>query len=186
MGKALRKLNRATHRDVGYFFVGMILIYSISGIAINHLDDWNPNYVVKAWEAPIYKDYNEANFNKAEAEALIEEWGINEKYRKFYWNNNGNIKVFFKNGTAIIDPINKTASIETLNRRAIFHTVNWLHYNPNSVWKWFSDIFAVALILLSITGIFILKGKNGLKWRGTILIGIGIIVPLVFLFFFYF
>ncbi len=41
-----RKWNRAVHRDFGYFFFGMVIIYALSGIAINHLDDWNPNYVV--------------------------------------------------------------------------------------------------------------------------------------------
>ena len=80
----------------------------------------------------------------------------------------------------------KEARIETLSRRAVFHTVNWLHYNPNDYWKWFSDIFAVALIILAISGMFILRGKNGLKWRGTILITTGILLPLIYLIIFYF
>ncbi|HIE15490.1 MAG TPA: hypothetical protein EYP69_01050, partial [Bacteroidales bacterium] len=42
-----RKLNRILHRDLGYFFTGMILIYAISGLAINHLRDWNPSYHVE-------------------------------------------------------------------------------------------------------------------------------------------
>ncbi len=41
-----RKWNRAIHRDFGYLFFGMTIIYALSGIAINHLDDWNPNYKV--------------------------------------------------------------------------------------------------------------------------------------------
>ena len=41
-----RKWNKAVHRDFGYFFFGMVVIYSLSGIAINHINDWNPNYVV--------------------------------------------------------------------------------------------------------------------------------------------
>ena len=27
------------HRDVGYLVVGLTLIYAISGIAVNHIDD---------------------------------------------------------------------------------------------------------------------------------------------------
>jgi hypothetical protein len=186
MGKQLRKFNRATHRDLGYFFVGMILIYSISGIAINHLDDWNPNYVVKNWTENIEIVYNEANFDASVAKELLKDWNIDGRYRKFYWNNEGNIKIFFKDGTALIDPVAQVASIETLGRRPLFHLVNWLHYNPNTYWTWFSDIFAGALILLSISGIFILKGPNGLKWRGTILVSAGLLLPLIYLLVFYF
>ncbi len=42
-----RKLIIATHRDVGYFFAGLTVIYAISGIAVNHIEDWNPNYVIR-------------------------------------------------------------------------------------------------------------------------------------------
>ena len=39
---SIRKWIRVIHRDMGYIFFGMSLIYGISGIALNHLDDWNP------------------------------------------------------------------------------------------------------------------------------------------------
>ena len=42
----LRKINRVIHRDLGYFFTGMIIIYTVSGIALNHRNDWNPNYSI--------------------------------------------------------------------------------------------------------------------------------------------
>ncbi|MBN2746761.1 MAG: PepSY-associated TM helix domain-containing protein [Bacteroidales bacterium] len=186
MGKALRKFNRATHRDLGYFFVGMIIIYSLSGIAINHLDDWNPNYVLNSWTKKVEQVYTESNFDSQTAKDLLKEWKINDRYRKFYWNTDGDIKIFFKNGTALIDVETKNVFIETLGRRPVFHAVNWLHYNPNAYWTWFSDIFAGALIILSITGMFILRGPTGLKWRGTILIGAGLLIPAIYLIIFYF
>ena len=45
--KNLRKWSRILHRDIGFFFIGTTLIYAISGIALNHLSDWNPNYSVE-------------------------------------------------------------------------------------------------------------------------------------------
>ena len=45
--KGLRKWSRILHRDIGYFFIGTTLIYGISGIALNHMSDWNPNYSVE-------------------------------------------------------------------------------------------------------------------------------------------
>jgi len=38
------------------------------------------------------------------------------------------------------------------------------------------------LIILAFTGLFILKGKNGITGRGAWLVSAGIIIPLVFLF----
>ena len=186
MGKKLRKFNRATHRDLGYFFVAMILIYAISGIAINHLDDWDPSYVVNKWEVKTSNTINKSTFSSDDAKALLKEFNIDDRYRKFYFPNDNRLKIFFKGGNIVLDIKSGEGRAETLKRRAIFHTVNWLHYNPNIYWKWFSDIFAVALIILAISGLFILKGKNGLKWRGTILMTLGIILPLVFLMLFYF
>ena len=43
----LRRLIIATHRDIGYFFAGLTVLYAISGVAVNHIDDWNPNYVIR-------------------------------------------------------------------------------------------------------------------------------------------
>jgi len=186
MGKKLRKFNRATHRDLGYFFVAMILIYSLSGIAINHIDDWDPSYVVNKWEVKTSKKIDRNTFDKEQAKALLKDLDIDDPFRKFYFPNDNRLKIFFKGGNVIIDLQSGQGHAETLKRRAIFHTVNWLHYNPNVYWKWFSDIFAVALIILAISGLFILKGKNGLKWRGTILMTLGFLLPLIFLMLFYF
>jgi len=49
-----------------------------------------------------------------------------------------------------------------------------LHYNPNKIWTWFSDVFAGALILFALTSLFMVKGKKGIMGRG------GIYTALVF------
>ena len=42
-----RKWNNILHRDIGYIIVGLTLVYGVSGIAVNHTADWNPNYTVE-------------------------------------------------------------------------------------------------------------------------------------------
>ena len=42
----LSKLNRVSHRDIGYLIAGLTIIYALSGIALNHKNDWNPNYIL--------------------------------------------------------------------------------------------------------------------------------------------
>lgn len=55
-----------------------------------------------------------------------------------------------------------------------------LHYNPGRWWTWFSDIFAVALMVITLTGLFMLKGNKGLWGRGGIELLIGIAIPILF------
>ncbi|RYE79999.1 MAG: hypothetical protein EOO74_02835, partial [Myxococcales bacterium] len=35
---------RAIHRDAGYLAVGLTLVYALSGLAVNHISDWDPNF----------------------------------------------------------------------------------------------------------------------------------------------
>ena len=39
-----RGVFRIIHRDVGYVAVALTIAYALSGIAVNHIEDWNPNY----------------------------------------------------------------------------------------------------------------------------------------------
>ena len=179
-----RKWNRMIHRDFGYFFFGMTFIYALSGIAINHISDWNPNYDI---ETTYYDISNPQQFDHADKAKVLELLALMDEditYKKHYYPRPGLLKVFVKNGSLILNTESGDASIETVRRRPIFFYVNYLHYNPGSWWLWFSDIFAGALIIIAISGIIMNKGKKGLKGRGGIYLFLGILIPLIFLFVF--
>ncbi len=178
----LRKLNRSVHRDLGYIFFFMTIIYGLSGIALNHIDDWNPSYIIKNTqitikEAPIKKE----NINRSEIISILETYAPEEKYKNHYFSSDNNLKIFIKNGNITLDIISGNGVIETSKRRPVFHQFNYLHYNPQKWWTVISDIYAVCLMLLAITGLFILKGKNGITRRGAWLTLIGVIIPIAFL-----
>ena len=66
--------------------------------------------------------------------------------------------------------------------RSIIHEMNFLHLNhPKKLWTWFADLYALALAFLSITGLFVLRGKKGISGRGAWLTGAGIMIPVCFL-----
>jgi len=176
-----RRWNRVIHRDLGYFFFGVTIIYALSGIALNHLADWNPSYVVSReavhWKSPP----KEEDVNKESILPFLDELGEEGSYKKHYFPVANRLKIFLKSGSVEVDLTNGTGFIETLKRRAIFYEVNYLHYNPKRLWTWFSDVYCVALILISITGLFVLKGKKGITGRGAWLTGFGLMIPLAFL-----
>ncbi len=176
------RLNRVLHRDLGYFFIGMTLIYAISGIAINHRKDWNPNYSIKNHEFSLSRTFEKKDINQQQIEKILEIAGEEGHYKNHYFPNDSTMRIFVNWGSVSVDLKTGESSLETIKPRPILKEVNFLHYNPGELWTWFSDIFCVALTFLAISGLFIVKGKSGLKWRGTILTALGLIVPLIFLF----
>lgn len=180
--KWLRKWSRILHRDVGYFFIGTTLIYAISGIALNHMSDWNPNYSVSLEHFTTDIDLTKSITVKENIFLLLDEVDNRKNYKKHYYPNDNNLKVFLKGGSSIVVNVsNGKGTAEYLKRRPIFYESNYLHYNPNRLWTWFSDAFAAALILFAITSFFMVKGKKGITGRGGIYTLLGFIIPLLFL-----
>lgn len=178
----LRKWSRILHRDIGYFFIGTSIIYGISGIALNHLSDWNPNYSVELKEFTTDINLENSSVIKNNITKLLDEVDDSKNYKKHYYPNENTLKIFLRGGSSIVIDINNGKGIaEYLKRRPIFYETNYLHYNPNRLWTWFSDIFAAALILFAITSLFMVKGKKGIIGRGGIYALLGILIPLLFL-----
>jgi len=177
-----RKWNRWTHRNLGYIFFGMAIVYGLSGIALNHMNDWNPDYIIKTFSfnagpAPVSTDQYESWLI-----SLVAEHTPGNPYKSYYQPREDLLKAFLKGGSITIDLTTGNAVIEKIKRRPVFREVNFLHYNkPKKLWTWFSDFFAGALILIAITGLFIVRGKKGITGQGAWLTSIGVIIPLIFL-----
>lgn len=182
----LYKLNRAIHRDFGYFFAAMTIIYALSGIGLNHRKDWNPNYIVERTEHQVKIPADLQTNEKSAVEAILKQIDQQDNYRKYYFPSTDELKVFMNGGgSVVVNLTNGKLLFENLKKRPIFNQINFLHYNPGKLWLWFSDFFCVALIMLAISGLFILKGKQGITRRGAWLTGAGIIVPIILFLMYY-
>ena len=182
-GSAFRKWSRIIHRDVSYLFAGMILIYALSGILMNHRGDLNPHYSVSLQEYQVDADLTDkTKVDKALVLTLLEPIGEADNYTKHYFPKDGQMKVFLKGGSSlVVDTRTGAAVYESLKRRPLLSDMVKLHYNPTKGWTIFSDAFAVCLILITITGMVMLKGPKGFWGRGGILFVIGVVIPVLFL-----
>lgn len=178
----LRKLNRLTHRDVGYLITGMTIIYALSGIALNHKHDWNSNYIIDQRHFTTDIEFTRDSDNDEKVQQLLEELGETKNFKASYYPSGDKLTLFLHGGSAIVNTETGEGYVERISKRPLFYQVNFLHYNPGKWWKWFSDIFCVALILVTITGLFIVKGKHSITRRGAVLVAIGVILPVLFLF----
>ncbi|MDD2279476.1 MAG: PepSY-associated TM helix domain-containing protein [Bacteroidales bacterium] len=181
----LRKINRVIHRDLSFFFAGMVIIYSISGIALNHIHQWNSNYIISQQTFRVELPSDTSAINTPLLNQLVENQS-NERILSYYYPDKSKLKAFTKNGTATITLSTGEVKVETIKRRPFFYKINFLHYNTARAW-WtvFSDIFAVSLIIITVTGLFIIKGKNGIKRRGALLITAGLLIPILALILFF-
>ena len=177
-----RKINNTLHRDVGYFFFGMTIIYALSGIALNHIAEWDPNYDIQNKTVQVDPNSLSSSMTTGGIKDLLNQLDVDKKIKKHYYPNPGMLKVFLHGGSLTLNTRSCKGFLETVDRRPIFYEVNYLHYNHTKfLWMWFSDLFAAGLILLAFTGLFVLRGKNSFRKRGVWFVAVGILVPLGFL-----
>ena len=176
----IRKLVRITHRDLGYFFFATTIIYALSGIGMNHLEIWNPKYIVSAENLTTEIVMNGKETTDETVMSIMSSIDKDKVYKKHYFPDNTTLKVFIRGGNITIDTESGDLYIETIRRRPVFGEFTYLHYDPIKYWTWFSDAYAVGLIILAFTGLFMVKGKHGITRRGAIWTAVGVAIPLIF------
>jgi hypothetical protein len=176
--KRWRPWLRAFHRDIGYVAVGLTLVYAISGIAVNHVKDWDPNF----------HDYSTTHElgtalpddDDAAAKLVLEKLGIHEQPTEVY-RANDEIEILLDHRTLHASTTTGHVIDEGQKPRFLLRVANWLHENRGKkAWTWVADSYAGALLFLACSGLFMLAGKKGLLGRGAVFVLLGIAVPVVY------
>lgn len=176
-----RKLNRNLHRDLGNIFFALIIIYSVSGLAINHMNDWNPDFVVEKEEVKFNLPTNKSLINDELIFSKLEEIGEKKNFMLYDFPSESKLKIYLKRGSILYNLDENKGEFEKISRRFVLYHINMMHRNPNIFWTIIADVFAICLILISISGIFMMKGKKGIKGRGKWLISFGFTLPIILL-----
>ena len=175
-----RRLIIAVHRDVGYLVAGLTVIYAVSGVAVNHVADWNPSYVIETTEHQV-GDLPEGPAATMAA-AVLDRLHIAAKPTSVVRMGPGELRIFFEGRTLKVTLPGGRVLDETVRRRPVLFQLNFLHLNHGKgVWTAVADLYAIALLALALTGIFIIPGKKGLGGRGRWLLLTGILLPLLYL-----
>jgi len=174
-----RKWNTILHRDIGYLIVGLTLVYGISGIAVNHTADWNPSYRIEKRTLqiePIVEEQREAIVR-----AALYRLGLREDPQNTFRPDPETLQLFFERETYAVDLPTGKVVVEAVQPRRVLFEFNQLHLNaPKRVWTYIADVYALALIVVAVTGLFVLKGRTGITGRGAWLTAVGVLVPLLY------
>jgi len=183
---AWRKVNRNLHRDMGYLTAGLTIIYALSGLAVNHMEDWNPSYSITTSDIAI--GALESGERTGDARLDFLQTGIVERLELDPALVKGRLdhgpkrfQVFLEEGgEVIVNPTDGVGRLKLVEKRAFLFQINALHLNSlKGVWTYVADIFACILLFLAASGIVMLPGKQGFLGRGKWLVGIGLMVPVL-------
>lgn len=183
MSQKFRNFCRNYHRDIAYVFVGLILSFSISGIALNHRRTFNSRQFVYESEAFTMKLPEDRSLITEDfVKSKLPEIGIGNEYNSFRIQN-GELRIFYDKARAEIKLETGEGEKEWYGKRILLKEMADLHQTTNPAWIWYSDIFGIGMIFIALTGMFISSGKNSFKKRGWYFALIGLVFPLVFLLF---
>lgn len=182
-----RRLFRVLHRDIGYFLFGLVLAYSISGLAVNHVEDWNPNYSIAVSEVDLgplpAADGLDAMEAHVAAAAGLDDDEVTGRRRP----GENLFIVFLQDGgeTRVAIDTGKGTLKRVTSRPGLFE-MNFLHLNHlKGLWTWVADAFAVLLAFLAISGLVMLKGRTGFMGRGKWFVLAGLALPIAFIVHYY-
>ena len=177
---SVRNLVRAVHRDLGNLAVGLTLVYAASGLAVNHIADWDPNFT--NYERTVELGGPIEGDDDAAAAAVMARLGVSGKPSEVYRSAPDQLDVVLdKNRTLHVNTSTGRVFDEGQQPRFLLRVANWLHLNRGKkAWTYVADGYAAGLILLAFTGIFMLPGRRGLLGRGGIFVVLGVAIPILY------
>jgi hypothetical protein len=167
------------HRDIGYLCIGLTLVYAISGVAVNHISDWNPSYRVERIEpnvGPVPGNPTDSETIRTILERLGETGRLEGSYRP----DPNSLQLFVEGRSITVDLVSGHVVHDRAVPRPGLREMNFLHLNhPKKGWTWAADLYAVALAFLAVSGLLLMRRKS--MRRGIVLTGLGFVIPLLYL-----
>jgi len=174
----LRARLRALHRDVGYLAVGFTVIYALSGIAVNHIADWDPNF------HQIRRTHQLGPLpgpDPTVSERTLAALGIRETPTEVYRASAERLEIVLADRTLHVNTASGAVEEEGQKARFFLRAANFLHLNRGKkAWSYVADTYAVFLLFLAISGLFMIPGRKGLIGRGALIAGIGAAIPALY------
>lgn len=180
----IRPWLRALHRDVGYLAVGFTVIYAVSGLSVNHIADLGD---------PSFKDVNRTHAlerrspgtstsTEAVTSAVLSQLGIESKPTDVYRASETELDITVTGEHRLhVDLARGTIQEEAREPRFFLRLANWLHLNRGKkAWTYLADGYAVFLLFLAASGLFMIPGRKGLLGRGGVFVAAGVLVPVLY------
>lgn len=118
--------------------------------------------------AAIHRDLGYLCAGLALVAGVLARLGVQERVRGTFRPDPESLRIYLHdNVTVRVDLAAGKANYEEVRERPILRAFNFLHLSEaKKLWTWMADLYALALLTLALTGLFILRGRNGITGRG--------------------
>ena len=166
--KSLNQLMRAWHRDIGFFIIGLVIIYALSGIALIFRDTDFLKHNIK-FEKKLLQNLNSSELRKS----------LHMKDLKV--TNTKGDTLFFENGlynkTTGVAQFSMKEYIFPFNRFINVHKVK----SKDSI-HWVNTIFGLVLLFMVFSSFWMFKKGTVFFRRGLIIAIAGVLFALILFF----
>jgi len=163
--KSVYRWMRVLHRDIGFFVIGLTVIYCISGIMLTYRDtDFlkSESQIEKTVDARLGANQLSRVLHLRELQVLSED----EK------------KIHFSKGT--YDKETGVVSYVSKELPLVLKTFNNLHFvSSKDTRHWFTSLYAILLLFLALSSFWMYKPNNTYFKRGLTTATLGVFVSLV-------
>lgn len=159
--------------------MGLTFIYALSGLAVNHIKDWDPSFkqLQRTHQVPLPIPKSD----EAASAAVLARLGVRETPREVYRASDTQLDIVFDKRTFHVDATNGRVVEEGQEPRLFLRLANWLHLNRGKkAWTYVADSYAVLLLFLASSGLLMIPGRKGLIGRGALVAALGAAVPILY------
>jgi hypothetical protein len=174
-----RALLRSLHRDAGYLVVGLTFVYALSGLAVNHVADRDPSFenYERTHQLAGPMSGTDAEISRRVLDALK----IRDTPRDVYRSTDDTVDITFDKRSLHVTLSKGLVIDQGQEPRFFLRAANYLHLNRGKkAWTYVADTYAVVLLFLAVSGLFMIKGRQGLLGRGLVLVSLGAAVPIAY------
>jgi len=166
--KSISYYMRSLHRDIGFFIIGLTIIFGVSGVVLVYRDTnfLKQDVLIEKNLAPNIEASELGNILHIRDLKISKEEGE---------------LIYFQNGT-----YNKATGVATYTNKelpSIFNKLNKLHKTSSKGFMhWVPVTFGVLMLFLAISSLWMINPKSKLFRRSIILTGAGILFSILLLF----
>ncbi|CAN5330482.1 PepSY-associated TM helix domain-containing protein [soil metagenome] len=177
---AVRRWLRAIHRDLGYLAVGLTIVYALSGLAVNHIADWDPNFRNSEHTSELGA-FAPGKTDDEIADDVATKLAIEGRPKEVYRLSDDALEVLYEHRTLHVNTVTGRVVDEQQQPRFLIRAANFLHLNRGKkAWTYFADGYAVGLLFLAISGLFMIPGEKGIVGRGAVFLAVGVAIPVLY------
>lgn len=169
------------HRDIGYVAVGLTFVYALSGVAVNHLTDFQDGDASFQTYSKTYELGPIAGEDGVVATTIRAKLSIAEAPRDVSRTSPEELEIVFDKRTLHVNTATGHILEDGQKPRFVLRAVNWLHLNRGKkAWTYVADAYAAGLLMLALSGMFMIAGRKGFVGRGAWLVALGVAVPVLY------